>query len=106
MEILIANKTDESHLEKVMTAMQTLGAPTVKAAWDECYGMWVALEGSHRIVAAQRLGLMPIIDEIPAEDEEDRELEIASLGLDNDFGGTLGEFIDRAYQNPIVSFED
>jgi hypothetical protein len=60
---------DQRHLQYVIDQMQSLGAPTIKAVWMPCYNHWVALEGTHRILAAQQLGLEPIIDEVDYSDD-------------------------------------
>ena len=63
MNIILPHKHfDADHLAAVIEAMRTLGAPTIKAV--NCGEFYVALEGSHRIRAAQALGLMPVIEEI------------------------------------------
>ncbi len=68
MTIVTINKVNADHLEMVKAEMATLGAPIIRAVhFGE--GVYVALEGSHRIVAAAELGLEPIIDEIEYSDE-------------------------------------
>ena len=54
----------QSHLEKVMEQMREQGPPVLRAVWCEEHGLWAALEGCHRIRAASRLGLTPVIQEI------------------------------------------
>jgi len=65
--IYAINKADPKHLDEVIAQMQVLGAPTVKAVWcGDCYR---AVEGSHRLAAASKLGLTPILDVIKDTDE-------------------------------------
>jgi len=66
---LVHEHFDTDHLEAVKSEMQTLGAPVIRAVWMECYGVWAALEGCHRIRAAAQLGLVPVIDEVEYSDE-------------------------------------
>ncbi len=47
-----------------MTEMATLGAPVIRAVWDEGNGVWHAVEGTHRLAAAARRGLVPSIVEV------------------------------------------
>ena len=55
--------SDSKHYAHVREAMLQLGAPTVRAWWDECTASWLAIEGSHRIAVAAELGIEPeIID--------------------------------------------
>lgn len=65
MEIaLLHNYYTEKHLNEVKAEMVKRGAPVIRAIWSECYGMWLAVEGCHRIRAAKELGLTPIINDI------------------------------------------
>ena len=55
IRVALLNETSEAHLDEVKKEMGTLGAPTIKAiayetADNECD--YIALEGSHRIMAA------------------------------------------------------
>jgi len=75
---LVHRHYTEKHLEEVMSEMEVLGEPTIKAIWSELYGMWLAVEGCHRIRAAKELSLNVEIDDISNEEsveiEEDGEL--------------------------------
>ncbi len=98
---LVHNHYDKQHLEKVKGEMQSLGAPTIKAVWMECWGIWAALEGCHRIRAAAELGLMPEIDEV----EYSEEITTADIGLSDAFDGeiwTIADLADNAYANTII----
>ena len=66
---LLHKHYDSNKLAAVNTEMQTLGAPVIKAVWMECWSMWVALEGCHRLRAAHELGLEPEIEEVEYSDE-------------------------------------
>jgi len=66
---LYHNHYDKKHLAQVTDDMKRLGTPTIRAIWSECYGMWLAVEGCHRLRAAQVLGLVPTISEINIDDE-------------------------------------
>lgn len=60
--IMAPNKTNPMHLERVIGEMKTLGAPEVRAYWDG--EKYIALEGSHRLAAAEALGMTPTINEV------------------------------------------
>lgn len=47
------------HLALVSAQMAVLGAPVLRAFFDPSTGAWLAREGSHRLRAAHRLGLVP-----------------------------------------------
>ena len=49
--------TDEDRLAEVIADMRKLGAPTIEVV--DCGDYYQALEGSHRLAAAQALGLTP-----------------------------------------------
>lgn len=55
---------DQKHLDAVKSEMATLGAPEVRAIWSEVHGVWMAVEGCHRLRAAHELGLTPVIVDV------------------------------------------
>jgi len=59
----------KDHLAEVKNEMVKLGAPRIRAIWSDLYGMWLAVEGCHRLRAAQELGLTPEIIDITNDDE-------------------------------------
>lgn len=50
---------NDAKVEAVMAEMGTLGAPTIRVV--DCGDNYMALEGTHRIEAAARLGIAPNI---------------------------------------------
>ena len=92
---LVHSHFDQAHLDTVIAEMQTLGAPTIKAVWMECYGHFAALEGCHRIRAAAHLGLTPIIDEV---DYSDDLVDGAEDGL------TVSAICDDSHKSEIFNF--
>jgi hypothetical protein len=52
------------HLEEVKKIMEVKGAPTIRAIWSDMHGIWLAIEGCHRIRAAKELGLIPKIKDV------------------------------------------
>lgn len=48
---------NEHKVLRVMTEMQTLGAPTIRVV--DCGDHYIAIEGTHRLEAAARLGIAP-----------------------------------------------
>lgn len=65
MQIALLHKHySEQHLGEVKAEMVKRGAPVLRAIWSETYGMWMAVEGCHRIRAAKELGLTPVIKDI------------------------------------------
>lgn len=91
-----------SHLEKVKSEMIDLGAPTIKAVWMECWGVWAALEGCHRIRAAYDLGFYPEIEEV----EYSEDLFLSEVGVINDDDYKICEIADKANAATIINFED
>ncbi|CAA0130292.1 Uncharacterised protein [Starkeya nomas] len=77
--IITINAADPEHLSAVKTEMVERGAPTLRAIRDEAQGVIVALEGSHRFVAALELGLTPTLALV----DEDEMLTCADLGFDD-----------------------
>jgi len=75
---LLHKHYSEEHLAEVMEQMEELGAPVIRAIWSELYGMWLAVEGCHRIRAAVELGEEVEIEDISEEEtievQEDGEM--------------------------------
>lgn len=57
----VSEARDGERLAEVRAEMQRLGAPELRALWHEGYGVWLAIEGSHRLAIAAELGLTPVI---------------------------------------------
>jgi hypothetical protein len=94
MVIVAPNLPDQEHLEYVAEEMKRLGVPKIRAIWNESKGVWYAAEGSHRIAAAYRSGIVPIIIDITGQgatvqrNEEDTTMTAEELErwLVPDFG--------------------
>ncbi len=92
----------EQHLADVTEQMRTLGAPQIRAIWSEVYGIWMAVEGCHRLRAAVALGLTPEIIDISSDetttvqdDGDDVEVSVADLAA---------ELTDAAPRAHIIRF--
>ena len=95
---------EEDHLEAVANEMKTLGAPEIKCIWSECYGIWLAVEGCHRLRAAQQLGIAPVIVEINLEDEPTTTIQIDGEDVEVDTLELAIEVSDAAWQATILEF--
>jgi len=69
--IYTIHAADNDKLTQIIAEMQMLGTPTIKVV--DCGDHYMALEGSHRIAAAHRLGLTPTL----IVHEQDEMLEIS-----------------------------
>lgn len=49
------------HLDAVTEEMRQRGAPRIRAHLDVATGAWMALEGTHRLRAAQFLCIAPVL---------------------------------------------
>ena len=99
---LYHNYYSKQHLAEVSKEMETLGSPSIRAIWSEAYGMWMAVEGCHRLRAAAELGLTPeIIDISDAEtvvvqnDGEDEAMDVQTLAA---------ELTEQAYRITVLEF--
>lgn len=99
---LLHKHYNEKHLEEVANEMATLGAPSIKAIWSELYGVWLAVEGCHRIRAAKQLGLEPIIDDI--SDDETVTMEIDGEDTEVLVQDMLEELTENAPRTEIMDF--
>lgn len=62
--IKLLHRVDPAKLASVTDEMRALGAPTIRAVWDDANGIWHAAEGTHRLTAARQLGLAPALTEV------------------------------------------
>lgn len=69
--VKLLHEVDATKLGSVVAEMRQLGAPRVRAVWDDANAIWHAAEGTHRLTAAAQLGLIPTIVEISWEDAAD-----------------------------------
>lgn len=103
---LLHNHFNKNHLEAVKSQMLELGIPTIKAVWDEGYGIWAALEGSHRIRAAKELGLSINIQRIDLEQIRDLDVTESDMDLDIDMKGTtFAELFADMSDRKLINFE-
>lgn len=89
---------DADHLAAVSAEMEVLGAPTIKAI--DCGEYFVALEGAHRIRAAQQLGLSVEIEEIEFDAEATTD-DVVPGSYDDCH--TLADIVDCAHQSVMLS---
>jgi len=61
------------HLDAVIASMRGMGAPTIRVV--DCGDHYMALEGTHRLHAAQTLGLAPRLVVI----DQDADLDITAF---------------------------
>lgn len=73
--------TDTDHYRKVLEDMRRLGAPTIRAVFIFGIGL-VALEGCHRLAAAEELGLVPEIEILEDELPEDLSHDLDGMTLE------------------------
>jgi len=102
---LVHDHYDQKHLDVVKAEMLIWGAPVIKAVWMECYQMYAALEGCHRIRAAYDLGLTPTIAEFDYDDVCDLELCDERLGLDIDSAQKVSWLIDGCNNSVTFNFK-
>jgi len=99
MNIIPVNRTDSNHTIAVAHDMQVMGIATIKAVWMECWDTWVALEGSHRIAAANVLGMPIEISEIEYDDTL-----VGDIGIE-DADCTVEEWADGAFHQADLMVE-
>lgn len=103
MDITLYHKHyDEQHLDEVKEIMEHRGAPVIRAIWSECYGVWMAVEGCHRIRAAKALGLTPVIKDISEQQSVRMQVDGESVRIS--VKALAAELSDDAPRSAIVSF--
>jgi hypothetical protein len=101
---LLHRHYDGEKLERVKAEMETLGPPTIRAIWDEGYGMWLAVEGCHRLRAADELGISPVIEDI--SDDETIIIQDDGDGVEVNVFDLHIELSDGAPHTAILEFEE
>jgi hypothetical protein len=92
--VRLVNATSDEHVEAVMAKMRALGAPIIPVVvCDDCY---MALDGSHRAMAAARLGIAPKLDVWPA----DKLITADDLGTDFFEGTKTAGWIAEQFRGP------
>lgn len=71
MRILTLHEYDADRVTQVMENMKTLGSPVIRAV--NCGDHYQAIEGTHRLISAARLGLPIVIDEIDPDETIDAD---------------------------------
>lgn len=59
IKVKIPNSTDRGHLRTVQSQMKVLGDPKVRVFYSNKNKTWYAIEGSHRLTSAKKLGMKP-----------------------------------------------
>jgi hypothetical protein len=98
---LVHNHYRPDHLETVKAEMVIRGAPVIHAVWMECYSLYAALEGCHRLRAARELGLTPEIIEVQYSDD----MASTVIGYDGGEDYPIGELCDDSYRRVIINFD-
>ena len=102
--VLIHRHYDKAHLEKVTEEMRELGPPTIKAIWNETHGIWFALEGCHRLRAAEVLGLTPEIEVIEPEDMDQEVNELFPGTFEDPY--TFADILDCGSNPKMITFDE
>jgi len=98
---LVHTQYDNKHLDEVKNLMMSLGTPIIHAVWMECYQMYAALDGCHRLRAAQMLGITPIIEEVEYSDD----MASTVTGYDGDDDYMISEICDDCIKSSILYFK-
>ena len=97
---LVHKHYNREHLDEVKTLMVSLGAPTIHAVWMECYQMYAALDGCHRLRAAHDLGFAPVIEDVEYSDD----MASTITGYDGDEDYMISEICDDCINSTILNF--
>lgn len=105
MQIALFHKHyNETHLEEVKAKMLKLGAPKIRAIWSEAYGVWMAVEGCHRLRAAEALGICPIIIDVSNQKTLTVQLDEENVKVKRvEFEE---EYLGDVWRSEIISFDD
>lgn len=99
--LLTIHRPTDAHLAEVITAMRTLGSPTVRVV--DCGDYLMALEGSHRIAACKVLGIAPDLVVLSQDDLVDAD-SLDWQDLQSGESYTAGELAAEAYSPQAVPY--
>jgi hypothetical protein len=66
---------NSAHYKRVYAYMLEHGTPAIRAVYSEEYECWLAVEGSHRLAAAESLGITPEIIAVQWSDTIEHDLQ-------------------------------
>ena len=98
--VVLLNEAQEEHLKEVESYMLENGTPVIKVVFDESAGVYVALEGSHRLHAAKALGITPIFEEYDL-DVDCMLSDYVDLDADD---YPMAEIVGDYWRRPIIDF--
>lgn len=90
----LPNAISDKHLEAVMAEMGRLGPPTIPVV--DCGDCYMALDGSHRAMAAAKRGIHPILNVLAP----DKLIAPDDLGTDFFQGQHRADWIAEQYRGP------
>ena len=108
MRIYSIHAPDTDHLASVIAEMRKLGRPTIEVV--DCGDYYQALEGSHRLAAAQALGLTPEL--IIHEQGDPIDVDAYDWGQENVWpeesytAGEIAGHLFSAWYSVPYSFDD
>lgn len=101
---LLHNHYNETHLEEVKNIMSVKGAPKIRAIWSEVYGMWMAVEGCHRLRAAEALNILPII--VDVSDKKTLTIQVDGDNVKVNRAELEEELTDNAWRMKSIEFSE
>lgn len=105
MEIALFHKHyNEDHLESVKAEMLKLGAPKIRAIWSEAYACWMAVEGCHRLRAADALGVRPII--VDVSDKKTLTVQVDGENVKVKRADLEEELADNVWRTKTIIFSE
>ncbi len=97
--VVAPHEPEPAKLAKVIDQMTRLGPPEIRAWWDG--EKWIALEGSHRLAAAEALGMTPEIEPMSLDEEMLHDFEDVSSRRVED----VIEYVAGTKRGPHYHFE-
>ena len=99
---LLHNHYDSEKLEKVKEIMKAKGSPVIRVIWDDMNGIWMAIEGCHRIRAAKDLGLNIILKDVSEQKQVRYQQDDESVRVSVK---KLKEELLELWRNELVEFD-
>ena len=97
--------TNTDHYRAVLAEMQIREECTIRAMWSEGFGVYFAIEGSHRLAAAQELGISVEIHDIGCDECDTWVTDLEGETVARDWEWLSEYLITFSHANDAPCFE-
>jgi hypothetical protein len=97
--------TNTDHYQAVLAEMQIRGECSIRAMWSDAFDVYFAIEGSHRLAAAQELGISVEIHDIGCDECDTWVTDLDGATVARDWEWLSEYLITFSHANDAPCFE-